>query len=415
MKKVLSFLVLSFLFIQCSTNNEIEEEGQEERLEQLTVSVTIEGDLLNENREKILYLSSEEGVIEDQLSLQNNQENLLTVEREPDVNYHLIVHDILTYNGRTRHDFSIFQNIQSSDFTVKANPDETSGGLPDIDLHIFNTGNIDPLEMTGGGQSSWSSANGGTFTSTGNTLTDPGDYYASFKKQGEPFARYFWKENMEEDKIFTLDYEELPTALLVETELPEHVSATVFVHGYSLEHPSAGHSLSRGNTEGNQTFETYFPEEDVFDYIRFSSSFFNGTKSYSVSSISEAIPSNVQVPDFDLTINSFSVDDTNYSTTGNYDISNATFIISEDNLQVLAMVKVFSEQSSIVSFSIGTLINSLFGELPSLDAVELVPSTIMLSSYNYHENYEEAVKELIEGNNSRSLGSLNETVYRRNN
>lgn len=415
MKKALLFLVLSFLFIQCSTNSEIEEEEQEERLEHLTISVTIEGDLLNENREKILYLASEEGLIESQLSLQNNQENLLTIKREPETNYQLIIHDIQTFSGRTMHDFSIFENVASSDFTIKANPDVTSEDLPNVDLHIVNTGNLDPLGMTGGGQSSWTSANGGVFTSNSNSLTNPGDYYASFKKQDEPFARYFWAENVVEDKIFTLDYDELPTAPLHETQLPEHVSATVFVFGYRSEYPSAAHPLSRGSTQGNQTFETYFPEEAVFDYIRFSAGFFNGTESYSVNSVSEAIPSSIQVPSFDLTINNFSVDDTNYSTTGNYDISTATFSIYEENVPIQARVRVFSEPNSTVSFSMGTLINSLFEEFPSLDAVQLVPNSITLSSYNYYENYEEAVKGLIEDNSSRLPGSLSETVSRRNN
>lgn len=415
MKKAPLLLVLSFIFIQCSTNNDHEEEEQQEILEYLAISITIKGDLLNENREKILYISSEEGIIKGKIALQNNQENLLTIQREPNTEYHLIIHDKLTYNGRKRHNFNIFKNIKSSDYTLQANTGGTSGDLPNVDLHIFNTGNIDRLGMTGGGMSSWSSANGGTFTSNGTSLTDPGDYYASFKRQEDSFARYFWTENMEEDKSFTLDFEELPIAQLVETHLPEHVSATVFVNGYRTEHPSAAHRLSSGNTQGVQTYETYFPEEAVFDYIRFSAGFFDGNKSYSVNSVSEVIPSSIEVPSFDLTINNFSVDDTNYTTTGNYDISNANFIISDDNIYIQAIVKVYSEHNSEVSFSIGTLMDSFFEDLPSLDAAQLVPNTITLSSYNFRENYEEAVKGLIEDDSSRSPGNLSETISLKNN
>lgn len=413
MKKVLPLLFLSILFIQCSTNDETEELEPQERLEDLAISITIEGNLLNENREKILYIGSEEGMIEGKISLQNNQKNILTIQRELNTKYYVIIHDKVTFDGRTRHDFDIFENLKSSDYIIKGHSGGTSSELPEVDLYIVNTGDLEPIGRTGGGQSSWSSANGGYFTSKGKSLTNPGDYYSSFKKQDEPFGRYFWTENIEEDKTFDLNYEELPIAPLVETQLPQHVSATIFVHGYRSEHPSAGHNLSRGSTQGFQIFETYFPEEHVFDYVRFSGSFFDGSKSYSINSVSEDIPSRIQVPSFDMTINNLSIDNTNYTTTGNYDYSTATFVISEDNIYIQAIVKVFSEQRSTVSFSISTLVNSLFEELPSLDAAQLAPNNVILSSYNNRENYEEAIEGIIESDSSRLPGYLGETVSRR--
>lgn len=414
MKKLPLFLVLSFFLIQCS-KNDLEGEEQQEKPENLAISITIEGDLLNENREKILYISSEEGIIEGHIPLLNNQENLLTIQREKNTKYYAIIHDKLTYNGRTRHDFAVFENVESSDYTITATSGGIGGNLPNVDLYLVNTGTLEKAGMTGGGHWSGSSANGGTFNIYGTCLSKPGDYYASFKKENEPYARYFWTEDVEEDKSFTLNYEELPIATAVETQLPEHKSATVFVHGYTSEHPSARHTLSYGSTQGNQTYDSYLPEEAVFDYVSFSAGFFNGTTSYSFYSVSEVIPSSIQVPSFDFTINNFSVDDTDYTTTGNYSISNANFIISDDNINIQVLVKVFSEHNSRVSFSIGPLIKSLFEELPSLDAAQLKPSSITLSSYSHGENYEEAVKTLIEDNSPRSPGYFRETVSRRNN
>lgn len=415
MKKALLFLVLSILFIQCSPENEVEKEEQQEKPDNLAISVTIEGEYLNENREKFLYISNEEGEIEAQIELQNNQENKLSIEREPDTKYHLIVHDKRTYNGRTRHDFSIFQNMQSSAFTIKANPVINSGDLPKVDLHIVNTGNIERLGMTGGGSSSLSSEDGGTFTSSGKVLSKPGDYYYSFRKQDEPFARYFWTENITEDASFTLNYEELPTATLVETQLPQHERATIFLHGYRSEHPSAGHSIETKYSQGMQVFESYSPDEAIFDYFTFNMGLFDGTTSYSFHSVSEVIPTSIELPSFDFTINNFSLDDTQYTTTGDYDISSASFVFSEDNIHIQALVKVYSEPGSKVSFSINPLVNSLFEKVPSLDAAQLEPLNVSLFSYNFREKYQGAVRGFIEVNNPRTPGNFSAVVSRKNN
>lgn len=415
MKKTLLFLVLSILFIQCSPEDDVKREEQQEKPEDLEISVTIEGEFLNENREKFLYISNEEGKIEGQIALQNNQENILTIEREPDTKYHLIVHDKLISKGRTRHDFSIFENMQSSGYTIKGYSVVDRPDLAKVDLHIVNTGNMQRLGSTGGGSSSQSSENGGTFTSTGYILSNPGDYYYSFLRQDEPFARYFWTENIKEDASFTLDYEELPTATLVETQLPEHQSAAVFLHGYRSEHPGVGHSIKMGNTQGMQVFESYRPEEAIFDYFTFNLGLFDGTTSYSFYAVSEVIPASIEIPSFDFTINNFSVDDTQYTTTGEYNISSASFVISEDNVNIQSLVKVYSEPGSEISFSISPLINSLFEKVPSLDSAQLEPLNISLFSYNFREKYQGAVKGFIEGNNPRTPGDFTAVVSRKDN
>lgn len=418
MRKILLPLVLSIFFIQCSTNNDLEEEEQQEKLEDLAISITVEGNLLNENRAKILYISSEEGKIEGKISLQNNQENLLTIQREPNTKYFAILQDILVYDDRTRHDFSIFENIESSEYTIKANTNNSgaNGDLPTVDLYLQNTGSLTQIGRTGGGHATYSSANGGTFKSRGTGLSNPGNYYASFIKQGELFARFFWTEDLEEDKSFSLNYDELPIAPLVKTQFPEHESATVFIHGYRSEFPSAAHILGFGNTQGISTYESYIPEETIFDYISFNARFTRGTKSYSTYSVSEVIPSSIQVPSFDFTIHNFSIDFTNYTTTGNFDISNANFVTSDDDVNIQVLVKVYSEHNNTVSFSIGTLINSLFEDFPLLDATQLEPFNITLTSYNYRENYGEAVKGLIEVNSyTLSPGNLEESVSQKQN
>lgn len=416
MKKSLFFLVLSILFIQCSPENEVEKkEEQQEKPESLAISVTIEGEVLNENREKVLYISNEAGEIEGQIALQNNEKNTLSIERIPDTEYHLILHDKVTYDSRTIHDFSIFQNIRSSAYTIVANPVLSSGDLPQVDLQITNTGNIERIGMTGGGSSSRSSENGGTFTSVGNLISNPGDYFFSVKKQEETFARYFWAEDITEDKSFTLDYEELPAATLVETQLPEHGSATVFVHAYRSAYPSAGHPIATGNSGGMQIFKSYSPEEAVFDYFSFNLSLFNGSTSYSINSTSKVIPTEIEIPSFDLTINSFSVDDTRYSTTGEYDISSAAFLASGDNTNVQALVKVYSEPGSEISFSITPLSTSLFEMVPSLNASQLEPLSVSLFSYNFREDYQQAVRGFIESYNVRSPGDFSASVSRKDN
>lgn len=414
MKKAFLVFFLLISFIQCSPDNDVEKEEQQAKPGILIISVTIEGEFLNENREKILYISNQEGNIEGQITLLNNQENVLTLEKAPDTKYDLVVHDILTYNGRTRQDFNIFQNIQSSSYTINANAVINSGELPKVDLHIKNAGNLKRIGMTGGGSSSLSSEDGGTFSSSGKVLSNPGDYYYSFIKSGEPFARYFWTENVEEDKSFALNYEELPVAPLIETQLPENERATLFIHGYRSEYPSVGHRLSHGTIEGIKTYKTYFPEA-IFDYISFTAGLFDGTTSYSFYSVSEVIPSGIEIPSFDFTTNNFSIDDTQYTTTGNYDISNATFVISEDNINIQALVKVYSEPGSKISFSISPLINSLFAKIPSLDAAQLEPLNIALSSYNYHGSYAETVKGLIEGANPRTPGNSSARISRKKN
>lgn len=416
MKKALFFLVISIFFIQCSPENEIEnKEEQQEKPENLAISVTIEGEVLNENREKVLYISNDEGEIEGQIALQNNEKKTLTIEKEPDTEYHLIVHNINTFNDRTIHDFSIFQNVSSSAYTLKANSTTNSGELPQIDLQLTNTGNFERLGMTGGGSSSLSSDNGGTFTSVGNLLSDPGDYFYSFKKQEEDFARYFWAEDITEDKSFTMNYEDLPASNLVETQLPEHESATVFVYGYRSEYPSAGHSIKIGNTGGMQVLESYIPGESIFDYFSLNLNLFDGTTSYSINSTSEVIPTEIEIPSFDFTINNFSVDDTEYSTTGEYDISSAAFLTSADNTNVQALVKVYSEPGNEISFSITPLVTSLFEIVPSLNTSQLEPLSISMFSYNFREDYQQAVRGFIESHYDRSPGDFSASISRKNN
>lgn len=414
MKKTSLFLFLSVLYIGCSTNDISEEETQQEIIENLTISITIEGNL--ENREQTLYISSEEGVIVGQLSLKNNQGNSLTVQRDPDTRYFVIIHNKLTYNELTSHYFNIYENMKSSNYVIKANGNNNhaSEDLPNVDLFLSNTGNIKRVGMTGGGYSRMSTANGGTFESNGTCLSKPGDYYSSFKEQDEPFARFFWLENVEEDISFTHDYRELPIANLVATQLPEHESGTIFVSGVRSEHPSATHTLSYGGTQGLQTFDSYIPEYPIFDYTFFSASLFNGTTSYSFFAVAEEIPSSIQLPSFDFAINEFTLKSTVFSTTGDYKISNANFLISEND-HIQAIVKVFSEPNEKVTFSINTLINSLFEKFPSLDAAELEPNRITLSSDNYRKNYHEFVKGLIEENRSKLPGNILKTISRKGN
>lgn len=412
MKRVL-FLLLSIFLIQCSPN-EVEKEEPEEIPKNLTISFNIIGNVLNQNRQKTMYVSNDLGLIEGQIDLVNNQENLLSIPKKPNTKYHLIILDKLIFNGKARNEFSIFENVESSEFTLKENsPSNTN--TPKVDLYINNTGGLieAPIGATGGGYFSWSYRNGGTIEYNGNCLSNPGDFFASFKKTDEPFARYFWTKDIAVDKSFELSYEELPKAPAVETKLPEYQSASFHIYGYRSERPWPPHMLNNGYIQGNLSIISYVPEEDVFDYIYFNAHFYKRNIIFSHLFIGAEIPARIDIPAFDFTINNFSANNTNYTTTGNYDISNATFVVSNDNINTDAVVKVFSEYNRSVSFSIDNLINSLFKDFPSLDGAPLKPVEITLSSFSQYENYGETAKSFIENHYHQSPGIKRETITKR--
>lgn len=416
MKKFLIFLLLSGILAQCSTStddNLYEKEADLNKPKDLTISFNIEGNLMNEFQEKTLYISNEEGVIEGQIPLLNNQEHVLNIAKEPKVQYDLIVYDKSESFNHTRHTFNVYQNIESAAYTIDANygPRKTA---PKLDLNLVNTGLVELIGHTGGSSATGSSIGGGSFNLKGSFLTNPGDFFSSFKKEGESSGRYFWIENIEEDISISQDYEELPSTTLAQTQLPEHDNGAIFIFGYTSSYPGAAHRLSSGSTQGYLTYETHLPTESIFNLKGINTTLSHGNTSYRILTYSESLPSIINVPSFDLDIISFSHNNVDFTTTGAYDYSVTTFVSSVEIQEVVVIVNVHSEPGSRVSFSIAELADSISGQVPIFDLSQLIPSSISLTSLSYRDNYAEAIKGNIENKfGKREPGYLLETVTRR--
>lgn len=407
MKKTLFVLFLSVLSIQCSKNNddtvvigeetEEEENGDTIETEELIFTINVDGNYFSEDYSGTLYISDEEGTILTQTTLKNNQGNTLTIDAEVNKQYDAIVSYIIPGDSNFPEEnyfVSVFQDIKSSTYNLSRQI--TEDDTPKLTLELVNTGNLEIISLSSFFGGTGSGANGGIYTFEGKARTSPGDFYISLQKDTEDFGRYFWVKNITENSSYSFDYEELPITAVVETEFPDVDNATISVEGYRNQHPSVGIRLSKiGNTDQLHPYQTYTPN-GIFDYYKFYTRFNIGNASYNINSFEMQLPSGIEVPELDFSIENFAVNNTSITTNNNYDAARASYNLQVEN-EIYILFNVYSEKVEGLSASKARLFDAIFENIASAQASSLEPNSITLFSYNYIDTYDDFLDYFLGG------------------
>lgn len=392
MKRIILLLLVSIILIQCSKGGDDQELNEEQGTETFLFSINVIGNLFKETTTGHLYLSDANGDIIVDGALINNQETYLSAVFDiNDVYDATLIYKVLT-QGQTYYLTSTYEDVNPNTYNIN----EIEGLNPNqdrINLDLSNTGfPLEVISHSGSYISDGNPDNGGTFNFDSLLPASPGDYYAAFKSPDDNLPRYFWMENVNGNTNLNIDFTSLPfvnTSII--TQFPTNESLSVNVHGFKNDDNNNIHHTVhfKGYQNGSNSDITLVPD-NLFDYYGFHSNFNINNTTYYYSKKSQDIIQNISLPNFDLTINTNSINNFSMNTSGNYDVFNVIYSLSNIDDYVFVQYYIYGKSSSVVSFSKSNLFNQIFSEIPEVSIDDLLFHSASIesnSNFNNYDNY----------------------------
>ena len=400
MKKILSILALSILFIGCSKDTD--DENQE--LQEFIVTLNVDSNYhFNEFTESFrAFLSDQNGNILDTAELQIGQQSTLMFAGDPAAEYDLsyMYYADIDIAGEELYTLITFSNIDAGNYTIGPSL-LLENSRDEIYINLNNTGY--PCEIASGtaGSATFGPENGGYFNFKGNLVGSPrSDFYISFKNPNEDFQRYFWREDVSEGFVFNLDYTTLPEIQnIVSVQLPSNSRSSFVLEGLINNDPNKiHHSISIGNyLNGNNTFLIPVPS-NIFDSYLFRYGFGDDDYQYFKFMRAATFPNTVSIPELSFSVNNQTESNFNMTTTGNANIYNIIFRDSNTEETISVAHQIYGEVAPEVTFSKKNLRTNIQQTYPDLTGFETLPlGSVSLTHYSENMPYKEILKYRIQG------------------
>jgi len=396
MKKIFFLLVLSLILFSCSKNAD--------EIQDFTVHLNVDrfNNFGNDNISIRAFLSDENGTILANGELKKGQLTTLSFSKDPSAHFDLsyMRYDVNTDLGTELYSLVTFTDIEAGTYYLSTSS-FYGNSYDEISLKLNNTGY--PLEVisTPSWEGDSGQQNGGYFNFNSNLVGSPtSDFYASFKSPNDQFVRYYWGESIPQGSVFNIDYTTLPEITNpINTQVPSSNFSYFSVEGIkNNDVNNIHHSIAYGNfAEGNTSISTSVPP-NIFDKYLFNLNYSTNNIWYSKKLLTNTIPEEINIPEFDFTINNPSPQKFNMSTTGEATIYKIGFKSENNNGRDFLFHSVYGEVAPEVSFSKENLrINILqtYQELTGFETSTL--DTAALVYYSLTNAYKDILKYEITG------------------
>ena len=396
MKKAILIISVSLIFLQCNKSDETPPEEINNEL--ASYSLFVDGTFFPPNSSGRLIISDSNGDILSEGDLVNNQTTTLDVITEPNGIYDLTIFAKLLTNGTNLNYIFTYEDILAGDYSF-GNFRGNNPNADEITITLTNSGtNMELISSTGYLDVTNNPSNGGTHILNGFLSASPGNYYASFKKDGEPMSRYMWNTALNGNTDIDADFATLPLVDgLSSIQLPDYgTSFFLRLSGVKNDDP-VGLNGVRHNIQGTDynsgvsSATINFPE-GLFDAFETSLSYSdpNDNKNFIFSNKSTGIPAALPEPTLDFNIINSSFSNFSATTTGEYDYFSASFNIWIPAQDLLLIYEIYGKPSPEVMISKVNLFNNLFADNSDvnsdvLDSLEVgfgITNYSQLSSYN---------------------------------
>lgn len=417
MRNCIAVLLVSFFFIQCSKDDGVKEEEETNNQETFLFGINVIGDHYTDGRSGHLYLSDDAGNIIADGPLVNNQETALNAVFDLNNTYDATLIETITFLGETSYFVKTYTDvrpdvyIQSRSVDSNPNNDKLLINLTDINgntpFRVLRYSNI----LGGGNQGNIGAS--GIFSFEENLIVSPGDFFVSFLNENEGIPRYFWRENIAPNSEFSFEYNELPFMdTIVTTQFPENEKLNATIIGFnSVENQKTHHFVFYENyNEGVNAITAHLPDNSVFDFYNFNTSFSTGNTSYYISKNTETIDAQIEIPNLDFDIQESDISNFRMSTASSYDNFGATYSFDQSSSDTYVRYSIFGKPTAGITFSKSKLFDTLFEDIPEVTSQNLSFSNASISRNNSIDTYGEFLETLIRSERNYTVGFLSESI-----
>lgn len=349
------------------------------------------------------FLSDQNGNVlaSGELQIGQTLELYFTGDPDPSATYDLsyMRYDNIIELDQKIYALSTFTNIEQGTYEI-GQYSLIENSNDEIYLNLNNTGYPFEVISTPTGAGGGGPENGGYFNFHSNLEVKPtSDFYVSFKSTNDQFSRYFWGEDIVEGSVFNIDYTTLSEITnIISTQIPSNDYCFFSVEGLKSDDVNnIHHSVAFGNyADGNSSLLTSAPS-NVFDNFIFKVQYSNENVGYSKHLRTTSIPTIINKPTLDFTVNNPSPQSFNMTTTGIATMYAVTYSGENSNENVFVSQSIYGKVAPEVSFSKENLRMNIQQTYPDLTGFETLPlGAVTLSNYSLN-TYEEILKYRIEG------------------
>ncbi len=393
MKKTILIILVSIFFLQCTSDDNV---PLGDNVETASFSLFVDGTFFVPLSSGRLIISDSNGDILGDGDLSNNEETSLDVIIDPNAKYDATVFLKFSTNGIQLNLLYTYEDIVPGEYTLQAlrgynpNSDEITFTLTNSGANLELETTSTPLTLN------YDPSNGGTHVLNGRLRASPGNYYASFKKNGEPLSRYIWNTSLSGDTNIEADYTSLPFVEGSSTiQLPANESIEVGISGVMDDDPlgvdGVRHRIQVTEYDAGETSLAAMFPLGVFDNLETTVQFNqpNSDKEFSFFQKSNNLPTVIPEPSLDITITDSSFSNFSATAEGEHDFFNLAFVYANAAQDETVIYEIYGKASPNITLSKVNLFNNLFENNPDITSNVLttvkqfgITNYSQISSYN---------------------------------